>query len=47
MMHDVLAHTFPPSFEGSPWSYGFALFSLTLICALSFAMPLINPRSSW
>ena len=29
---------FPPSFDGNPWSYGFALFSLTLICALSFAM---------
>lgn len=37
-MDEVLAHTFPPSFEGSPWSYGFALFSLTLICALSVAM---------
>jgi glycopeptide antibiotics resistance protein len=37
-MTEALSHTFPPSFEGSPWSYGFALFSLTLICALAFAM---------
>lgn len=29
---------FPPTFHGNPWSYGFALFSLTLICALSIAM---------
>lgn len=29
---------FPPSFHGSPWSYAFALFSLTLICALALAM---------
>ena len=29
---------FPPAFEGNPWSYGFALFSLTLVCALSVAM---------
>jgi hypothetical protein len=29
---------YPPSFEGNPWSYGFALFSLTLICALALAM---------
>lgn len=32
------SHAFPPSFEGEPLSYGFALFSLTLICALSLAM---------
>lgn len=31
-------YAFPPSFEGSPFSYGFALFSLTLVCSLSFAM---------
>lgn len=37
-MHAILDHSFPPSFEGSPYSYGFALFSLTLICALSMAM---------
>ncbi len=29
---------FPPSFDGNPWSYGFALFSLTLICSLATAM---------
>ncbi len=28
---------FPPSFDGSPWSYGFALFSLTLISAFALA----------
>jgi hypothetical protein len=26
---------FPPSFDGNPWTYGFALFGLTLISALS------------
>jgi hypothetical protein len=26
---------FPPSFDGNPWTYGFALFSLTLVSALS------------
>lgn len=34
----VATSAYPPSFEGNPWSYGFALFSLTLICALSLAM---------
>lgn len=34
----VATSPYPPSFEGNPWSYGFALFSLTLICALSIAM---------
>lgn len=34
----ALLSPYPPSFDGNPWSYGFALFSLTLICALSFAM---------
>lgn len=29
---------FPPSFDDSPWSYGFALFSLTTICAVSLSM---------
>lgn len=29
---------YPPSFDGNPVSYGFALFSLTLICAFSVAM---------
>lgn len=29
---------YPPSFDGNPWSYGFALFSLTLICAFAIAM---------
>lgn len=28
---------FPPSFDGNPWTYGFALFSLTLVSALSLA----------
>lgn len=37
-MDEVLAYPFPPSFEGNPLSYGFALFSLTLICALSIGM---------
>lgn len=32
-----VAHVFPPSFEGNPWSYGIALFGLTLISALSLA----------
>lgn len=32
-----VAHAYPPSFDGNPWSYGFALFSLTLISALSLA----------
>ncbi|MEA1071301.1 hypothetical protein [Sphingomonas sp. LY160] len=29
---------FPPSFDGNPWTYGFALFSLTLITAISLAI---------
>lgn len=29
---------YPPSFDGNPWSYGFALFSLTLVCALALAL---------
>lgn len=28
---------FPPSFEGNPWTYGFALFSMTLLAMLSVA----------
>lgn len=28
---------FPPSFEGNPWTYGFALFSLSLLSMLSVA----------
>lgn len=28
---------FPPSFDGNPWTYGQALFSLTLVSALSLA----------
>lgn len=28
---------FPPSFEGNPWTYGFALFSLALLSMLSVA----------
>ncbi|HEX8579907.1 MAG TPA: hypothetical protein VF655_09980 [Allosphingosinicella sp.] len=35
---EALASRFPPSFAGSPWSYGFALFSLTLITAISLAI---------
>lgn len=31
------ASPFPPSFDGNPWTYGFALFSLTLVSALSLA----------
>jgi hypothetical protein len=38
MQNVPLLSNFPPSFEGNPWSYGFALFSLTLICSLAFAM---------
>lgn len=30
--------TFPPSFDDNPWSYGFALFSLTTICAVALSM---------
>jgi hypothetical protein len=26
---------FPPSFDGNPWSYGYALFGLTLVSAAS------------
>lgn len=38
-MDEVTLHSaYPPSFEGNPWSYGFALFSLTLICAFASAM---------
>lgn len=38
MEQAALLSRYPPSFEGNPWSYGFALFSLTLICALAIAM---------
>lgn len=31
------ASPFPPSFDGNPWTYGFALFSLTLVSAMSLA----------
>jgi len=31
---------FPPSFDGNPWTYGFALFSLTLVSAMSLAQVL-------
>lgn len=34
----ALQAAYPPSFDGNPWSYGFALFSLTLICAFAVAM---------
>lgn len=34
----ALLSPYPPSFDGNPWSYGFALFSLTLICAMCAAM---------
>lgn len=34
----ALHSPYPPSFDGNPWSYGFALFSLTLMCALSLAI---------
>lgn len=34
----VATSAYPPSFEGNPLTYGFALFSLTLICAFSVAM---------
>jgi hypothetical protein len=38
-MDEMALHsTYPPSFAGNPWSYGFALFSLTLICAFAIAM---------
>jgi sterol desaturase/sphingolipid hydroxylase (fatty acid hydroxylase superfamily) len=29
---------FPPSFEGNPWTYGFSLFALTLVAAISLAL---------
>lgn len=39
MSSAAIAHSrFPPSFDGNPWSYGFALFSLTLISAVTLAM---------
>lgn len=28
---------FPPSFDGNPWTYGLALFSLTLVSSLALA----------
>jgi hypothetical protein len=31
----VAASPFPPSFDGNPWTYALALFSLTLVSALS------------
>lgn len=33
----VSTSRFPPTFDGNPWTYGFALFSLTLVTALSLA----------
>lgn len=33
----MLASAFPPSFEGNPLTYGFALFSLSLLSMLSVA----------
>ena len=35
--NSTLLSAYPPSFAGNPWTYGIALFSLTLICALSTA----------
>ncbi|WP_103730190.1 hypothetical protein [Novosphingobium sp. HII-3] len=37
MPHDLPASAFPPSFEGNPWAFFFALFSLSLIVLLSLA----------
>lgn len=37
MVHQALSR-FPPSFDGNPWTYGFALFSLTLVSAISLAI---------
>lgn len=34
----VATSPFPPSFDGNPWTYGFALFSLTLISAISLTV---------
>lgn len=34
----VTSSRFPPTFEGNPFSYGFALFGLTLITAVSMAV---------
>lgn len=34
----VATSPFPPSFDGNPWTYGFALFSLTLISAVSLTI---------
>lgn len=31
----IAASPFPPSFDGNPWSYGYALFGLTLVSAAS------------
>ena len=33
----IAVSAFPPSFEGNPWTYGFALFSLSLLSMLSVA----------
>ena len=34
----VATSRFPPSFDGNPWTFGLALFGLTVISALSLAM---------
>jgi hypothetical protein len=33
-MNDMALTRFPPSFDGNPWTYGLALFSLTLVSAI-------------
>lgn len=37
-MNEVSPTRFPPSFDGNPWTYGWALFSLTLVSAISLAI---------
>lgn len=33
----ITTSPFPPSFDGNPWTYGLALFSLTLVSSMSLA----------
>ena len=43
----VAVSRFPPSFDGNPWSYGFALFGLTLVSAMALTILiglLLEPR---
>lgn len=40
MPHHLKLSAFPPSFEGSPWAFCFALFALILVVSLSLAQVL-------